>query len=214
MSDHAVLLAGGAARRDPPAIRKCFAQRFDRKEDAPPSCCDLSLRHERNRAASPRSSFGGCPVGVGLSSRTIATHSQLTHANDLNPGRSSQSRISPPHFLQVIACRVRVVGPFAGDEMADPACERPPSVRMPPGSVGEPHRRQLSHSSMRTNREHRVNGAGDGRAAPAQLPDVVSGHVRTGAQQYKPARRLTILAGCADASPDNTLGSNSTRSIA
>ena len=65
--------------------------------------------HESKLAASSR---GGWSFGSGLSSRAIATNSQLRQANDLNPDRSSQSRISPPHFLHVIACPVGAARPF------------------------------------------------------------------------------------------------------
>jgi hypothetical protein len=121
----------------PAAQRAVIRQPYERaspsvstgNEDAPPYFA-RSLPHERMPAALSRA--GGAD-DFGLSSRAIATNSQLWHANDLNSGRSSQSRISPPHFLQVIACLVRVVSPFELDEMAGPTCERPPGVRMPPG---------------------------------------------------------------------------------
>jgi hypothetical protein len=51
----------------------------------------LNLGYERTQEF--ESSRRTCSFGCELSSRTIATNSQLGHANDLNPGRSSQRRI-------------------------------------------------------------------------------------------------------------------------
>jgi hypothetical protein len=90
------------------------------------------------------SSLGGWSFGCELSSRAIVTNSQLVQANDLNPGRISQSRISPPQFLQVIACPVRTLDPSEFDDWQAQHVNAHQASECRQRSMGEPHRGQVS----------------------------------------------------------------------
>jgi hypothetical protein len=87
----------------------------------------------------------------------------------LNPGRSSHSRISPPHFLQVIACPVRALGPFERPNAASEALERHIASTCP-------------FDPIRTKQELGVNGAS------ARARFALAYKRPSGARRYKSGR--------------------------